>query len=209
VCRCHIVFSCSISHDRLPVYVMPRLTCGQLAWCCSSCWVGTRHSGARMSQHCLSRSGAASLVLTTLSGMSLATGGLGRAWYRLHACTLVPYDMCCSFCMYACVLTLQCQGFKTAPRISLHTCPTCQRCVTPALHVARTSTAYLAPALKLLPAARLARCERTDLCSSLKATSYLSATLDQEGPAQLSWYSKWAVHAGKLAACRHHRQSHL
>jgi hypothetical protein len=51
-------------------------------------------------------------------------------------------------------------------------------------------------------------CERTDLCSSLKAT-YLNATLDQEGPAQLSWYSKWAVHAGKLAACRHHRQSHL
>jgi hypothetical protein len=44
---------------------------------------------------------------------------------------------------------------------------------------------------------------------NLKATSYLNATLDQEGPLKLSWYSEWAVHAGKLAACRHHRQLHL
>jgi hypothetical protein len=31
----------------------------------------------------------------------------------------------------------------------------------------------------------------------VKATSYLHAMLDQERPLKLSWYSKWAVHAGK------------
>jgi hypothetical protein len=37
----------------------------------------------------------------------------------------------------------------------------------------------------------------------LKETSKFNAMLDQEGPAQALLYSKWAVHAGKLAACRH------
>jgi hypothetical protein len=36
-----------------------------------------------------------------------------------------------------------------------------------------------------------------------KATSYLNAVLDQEGPARTSWCSKWAVH-GKASrpACK-------
>jgi hypothetical protein len=40
----------------------------------------------------------------------------------------------------------------------------------------------------------------------MKATSYLNAVLDQEGPAQTSWCSKWAVH-GKASrpALKHHR----
>jgi hypothetical protein len=43
----------------------------------------------------------------------------------------------------------------------------------------------------------------------MKATSYLKATLDQEGPAQTSWCSEWAVHESTPSSMQSITKSHL
>jgi hypothetical protein len=47
------------------------------------------------------------------------------------------------------------------------------------------------------------------LMLQMKATSYLKAMLDQEGPAQASWCSEWAVHVSKPSSMQSITESHL
>jgi hypothetical protein len=52
-------------------------------------------------------------------------------------------------------------------------------------------------------------CEMNGFMLQMKASSYLKAVLDQEGPAQTSWCSEWAVHVNKPSSMQSITESHL